>query len=772
MNRTRTIIVSIAITLQAIHFVMFWIFRETAVLSNVLQILIALLAAGSCWYKGWPSRGSKQPWIFLSWAFFIWMIAQIFFLSTLLGAGSKWESSADILWLLFPFPMILVASRFPHLERHEVISWLDLVQAGLFFSTLFALVYISPKVITLSVAYEVQSIALALSFSLRFSLTSRGKDRRFYKNVSIFTILYAVFSICGYILEDHGVASGGLIDNCWTIPFTAFTVMVMLPANFLKESRKVHRLSDPIHLQGISALGLAAMSLGASGIFAWHRHFYGGLTVALSFLLFATRIVLREWQSHRFHAQLETAALHDPLTGLGNRTLLRKVLNAAIEEAHEDDRFETAVLFIDIDRFKSINDDLGHSFGDELLKQVGRLLRSSVRAQDTVARQGGDEFIILLRRLSHDEAISIAHKVLATLRIPITIEARVTHVSGSIGVVFGGHESTADMLLRDADCAMYSAKQAGRDCLRVFTPDMLEAARQRAILLGDLRDALTNGGIEVHYQPLCTVNDGVVVGFEALARWRHPKNGMVSPADFIPLAEESGLINDLGQQVLRQACFQCRKWNSEFNANLSVSVNVSALQFADSSLLPRVIRTLDESGLPPSLLKLEITESVLLSGYAGVENVLAEIRSLGVSICLDDFGTGYSSLTYLLKFPFDVLKIDKSFVQGLDHEFARAELVSSILHLSRKLNMQVIAEGVETTEELLRLKELECDMVQGFLFSKPLDAESVNQRLRTDWLPVKISKMLMLTERLLEIDPFSLPLEETEALCEARQAAI
>ena len=193
-------------------------------------------------------------------------------------------------------------------------------------------------------------------------------------------------------------------------------------------------------------------------------------------------------------------------------------------------------------------------------------------------------------------------------------------------------------------------------------------------------------------------------------------------------------------------------------------MNVSALQFADSSLLSRVLRTLNESGLPPSLLKLEITESVLLSGYAGVEDVLAEIRSLGVSICLDDFGTGYSSLTYLLKFPFDVLKIDKSFVQGLDHEFARAELVSSILHLSRKLNMQVIAEGVETTEELLRLKELECDMVQGFLFSKPLDAESVDQRLRTDWLPTKVSEALILTERLLETDPFRVSLEGTEAL--------
>ena len=747
MNRTRNLIVAIAIVLQATHFILAWVCREAAVPSNVLQILIALLAAAACCWKGLLKQNSNQPWVLLSSAFFIWTIAQVLFLASLLGLSGRWSSLADILWLAFPFPMILVASRFPRLKRRDMMNWLDLPQAVLFFSTLIALVYISPRAISLSLAYEVQSIALAFSFLLRFSLTSRGEDHVFYRKTSIFTVLYAVFSILGYVLEDRGVGSGGLIDNCWTIPFTIFTIVVMLPGRSLTESRKVHRLSDPIHLQGISALGLAAMSMGAAGILAWHRHLYGGFTVAFSFLLFATRIVLREWQSHRFHSQLEEAALHDPLTGLGNRALLHTVLNEAIEETRESDHLQTAVLFLDIDHFKSINDDLGHSFGDELLKELGCLLRSSVRTQDTIARQGGDEFIILLRRVSQGEAVRMAEAVLSTLRNPITLETHVTHVSGSIGLVFGGYGSTADALLRDADCAMYSAKQAGRDCLRIFTLEMLEATRQRTVLLGELRHALSNGGIGVQYQPLYTLSDGMVTGFEALARWRHPTRGLISPIDFIPLAEESGLIGDLGQQVLRQACLQCHRWNCEFNARLSVSVNVSALQFADSTLLARLMRTLQESGLPASLLKLEITESVLLSGYTGVEEVLSKIRSLGVSICLDDFGTGYSSLTYLLKFPFDVLKIDKSFVQGLDHEFARAELVSSILHLSRKLNMQVIAEGVETKEELSRLRELRCDMVQGFLLSKPQDADTISRHLQTNLLPFQDYRGLKYVQR-------------------------
>gem|GEM_PF-3067498 len=748
------------------HLLAFFFLKDAKLISNVIQVFISLVAAAVCWHEAHTETHQGQyPWTPLSIAFLMWTIAQVAFLASLIVPSAPLEPVYDVLWLLFPFPLLLVSSRIPQLLNRDLIGWVDLAQACVFFSTLFALVFSRPEIMSISVAYEVQSLALALAFLLRFSMTQPGPDRNFYGSVTLFTFLYAIFSTVGYVAEIHGLASGTFIDLCWPLPFTVFSITVLM-RSIGKVNLKISAWRpDPGHLHGVSALGLTAMSLGASGMLAFHRHVYGGVILAVSFALFAIRTSLREGQSHRFQSELAYAVLHDPLTQLGNRALLQVTLRKILEDALPTDSLTTAVLFIDVDRFKAINDDFGHSFGDALLKEVARLLRSSVRPQDTAARHGGDEFVVILNQVDLHGAQVIAQRILRTLRTPIAIEGRVAHVSASIGLAMSSFGGSTDLLLQDADCAMYRAKQAGRDRVEVFTSDMLAGIKHRTTLVHDLRLALEMEGLAVFYQPIYEIefnegnalneharigagaeqngetgsergrgNDmvlgaGPIRGFEALVRWPHAERGMISPAEFIPLAEETGLTSELGRQVLREACAQCYSWNQRFAHALSISVNVSAHQFADAGLYATVTDCLAQTGLHPSLLKLEITESVLLSGDSGVREVVSKLRKLGIAICLDDFGTGYSSLSYLLNFPIDVVKIDRSFVTHLDRDYARAETVRSIIDLSRKLNMEVVAEGIETIEEFDRLRAFQCDMVQGFLFSRPMDAEGITQLL-------------------------------------------
>lgn len=730
MDRRRKQLVAGAIALQVIHLLAFLVLKDAKAASNTIQIFIVLLTCAICWHEGSSDKShSRQSWNLVCAGFLIWTAAQIAFLAAVVTHAPIWEPVYEVLWLLFPFPLILVAFRLPPSPQRDIPSGLDLVQACIFFCTLFALVFSRPEIITFNVAYEVQSIALPLAFALRLSMTVRGSDRTFYRYLTFFSALYATSSSIGYVGEIYGLPSGTYVDLCWTLAFTALSVLIARGTTIRVESRKSSWLADPTHLHGISALGLAAMSLGAAATLALHRQPLGIVVVTFAFLLFSIRISLREWQSHRFHTKIEYTLTHDPLTGLGNRAFLQHELARCLNEPPESDHRRTALLFIDLDRFKAINDDFGHIFGDELLKEVAHLLRTSVRKGDIIARHGGDEFVILLEQVQLVEAKTCADGIAKKLRAPMSVDGRIIHVSASIGLALSNSTDRADTLLQDADTAMYKAKQSGKDRIQIFTPDLLIGVRNRNTLLTDLRSALDSQSLDVYYQPIYGLWNNSVVGFEALARWHHPVRGMISPAEFIPLAEETGLINELGRQVLQKATAQCHAWNLQFGMALSVSVNVSAHQFANPDLLKAIVKTLKETGLSPSLLKLEITESVLLSGYEGVADILANARALGIAICLDDFGTGYSSLSYLLNFPFDIVKIDKSFVAHLDSEYARAEMVRSITDLGHRLDMQIVAEGVETIQELARLQEFNCDMVQGFLLSKPLDANTVHLML-------------------------------------------
>ncbi len=438
-------------------------------------------------------------------------------------------------------------------------------------------------------------------------------------------------------------------------------------------------------------------------------------------------------QQRQSEAQIRHMAHHDALTGLPNRTLLQDRIAQAIAKARRNDEI-LALLFIDLDRFKLINDSLGHAIGDRLLQAVASRLLAVTRAADTVARLGGDEFVVLLGDLGQPEtARRVAQKVLQALAQPVAVEGHTLLVTPSIGIcAFPNDGQDVDTLMRNADTAMYHAKQVGRNNFQFFTQAMNEAAQQRLQLENDLRYAVERGELGLQYQPQIDLRTGGIVGFEALVRWRHPQRGLVSPAEFIPAAEETGLIGAIGEWVLRAACAQAVAWHQSGHAFLQAAVNCSARQFQDDGFVAAVDRILRDSGMPAQRLELEITESVILQRSEDVNARFQALEDMGVRISIDDFGTGYSSLSYLKRLSIHQLKIDQSFVRDIGTDPNDAAIVSAIVTIAHALGLEVVAEGVETAEQLGFLRAVGCDAAQGYLFSRPLAAVEF-ERLLAGW---------------------------------------
>ncbi len=429
-------------------------------------------------------------------------------------------------------------------------------------------------------------------------------------------------------------------------------------------------------------------------------------------------------------------ALFDGLTGLANRTLIRQRLAQVLDRARRDEAVRFAVLFLDLDRFKIVNDGLGHVVGDELLRQFAKRLTKCVRPGDTVARLGGDEFVILLEDVKADaDAARVADRIHALLKEPFTFDGHEVFTTASIGIALGSprYRDVQD-LLRDADSAMYRAKALGKARHEMFDQGMHDRAMEVLKLETDLRKAVERGEFSLHFQPLVSLADGSLTGFEALVRWRHPIRGMVSPAVFIPVMEETGLIVPLGSWVLREACRQLRDWRERFpqRADLSVSVNVSGKQLFRGDLAAEVEAVLAETGLPGHCLTLEITESVMMTNSERAAETLRAVRGRGVGISVDDFGVGYSSLSQLHRFPIDALKIDRSFLQQIDGTGDReAEIVRTIVALAHNLGLKVTAEGIETPLQLGRVRTLGVAFGQGYLFSKPVPPGDAHAMLAT-----------------------------------------
>jgi diguanylate cyclase (GGDEF)-like protein/PAS domain S-box-containing protein len=447
----------------------------------------------------------------------------------------------------------------------------------------------------------------------------------------------------------------------------------------------------------------------------------------------------------RTEEQLQHDALHDSLTGLPNRALFMDRLGCALERTrrYPDQRF--AVLSLDLDRFKIVNDSLGHSAGDQLLVVAGEVLASCLRTGDSVARLGGDEFFILLDKISDiSDAVQIAERIQSSLQKPIELEEHKVVISTSIGIIMGTPSySRSDDILRDADIAMYHAKMRGKACHAIFEPSMRRMAVARMEMENDLRQLLSNperreNELDVVFQPIVSIANMRLTGFEALLRWNHPQRGPIGPNEFIPVAEETGIIHTLGLWVLRKACEQVRVWERKTAGKpgslpISINVNISGIQFSRLDLVDQIQTILQENLIPPSSLSLEITESFLIANEGPFQDMMERLRYLGINLQVDDFGRGYSSFSYLQHFPVSTIKIDSLFTQRLGTESNNTEIVSTMVSLARSMGMSVVAEGVETDIQLQKLKEMECPYVQGNFISKPLSGEKAGDYLLQNW---------------------------------------
>jgi diguanylate cyclase (GGDEF)-like protein/PAS domain S-box-containing protein len=454
-----------------------------------------------------------------------------------------------------------------------------------------------------------------------------------------------------------------------------------------------------------------------------HDHTVGGIVLT-------TRDIT---ERKAFLNQLEYHAFYDSLTGLANRALFRDRVDHALAQARRTSS-ALAALFMDVDDFKIVNDTHGHAVGDALLTAVGGRLRSCLRGGDTVSRVGGDEFAILLEESTDVAPVEVAARIMQALEAPFHVDGHELHVRASIGVAYANGvegDAATDELLRNADVAMYVAKNQGKGRCEVYQPATHKTVMNRLQLRTDLQRALDNGEFVLHYQPLVTLETERISGLEALVRWEHPDRGLVPPLDFIPLAEESGLIIPLGRWVLRTACKEARRLQLRYPAHppLSMSVNLSARQLQSAAILADVREALEESGIDPSTLTLEVTESAMMKDVDLSVLRLRELRGVGVRIAIDDFGAGYSSLGYIRQFPVDILKVDKSFIARIDEGEKELALAAAIIDMAKVLNLRPVAEGVERQQQLDRLLELGCDSAQGYYFARPGSQSDVESHI-------------------------------------------
>ena len=434
-----------------------------------------------------------------------------------------------------------------------------------------------------------------------------------------------------------------------------------------------------------------------------------------------------------FETRILHQATHDPLTGLPNRLLFHDILAEAMARAQRTEKL-LAVLFLDLDGFKNINDNLGHEYGDALLQEIAQRLTATLRREDLVARQGGDEFTILLQDISIVEnIIHISEKILAAISRPCIVDSHEMHVTASIGItIFPFDDIDLQSLLRNADTAMYRAKETGKNNFQFYTAGMNQLIRERMEIENGLRHALEKNQLVLHYQPQVDIGSGKIIAVEALLRWAHPEKGLIPPDKFIPVAEESGLIVPIGEWVLRTACQQSKAWQDAGLPHIRMAVNLSARQFRQPHLLAVVAQAMEDAGLDPysDSLELEVTESVIMTDMEGTIRTLNKLHEMGVRLSIDDFGMGYSSLSYLKRFPINTLKIDQSFVRDITTDADDAAIAATIVTLGHSLKLRVIAEGVETAQQLALLREMKCDEIQGYYFSKPMLPAEMGELLR------------------------------------------
>lgn len=703
--------------------------------SNLAQLAAVFLASVLCLQRAKKTADLhiRRLWYGLCAAFSFWAVAQAHYTGYLAihRTPPVHPDLADFFWLSYSFPILLIASyERTEKSRNDWTRVLDASQTAISAIQVCAAVLIIPGSAVIDRVYDIQGFAMLFACAIRYSTTRGEEERVFFRNLAIFVFCYDILGLWAQLIARSVSENGGIRDLAWSLSFLTFcAATVRLPEilpRFLKDRAPVFLL--PAHIHGLSALGLVLTSIASSILLLIHHVSLGIVGLIAACCVFGMRMAYRESKLHRTQLELEHDNLHDRLTGLPNRVLLERELEGQ-DKAIPGKSF---LLLLDLDRFKIFTDSFGRVFGDRLLIHIADLLRSTVRSCDVVSRFGGDEFVIVLKDCPDaPQATETAERILNRLSAPILLDKRIVHVTGSIGIAaIEEGRSTVD-LLNNADAAMYMAKSLGKNSVHVFDRSILERAALDLEMEADLRQSVTDGSIFVAYQPIFTVDTHRLVAFEALARWDHPRQGSISPDRFIPLAEETGLILQLGLHVLTTACFQVAAWNRQFGKSLRVGVNVSGRQLAERNFVAQVRQVLEDSALDPSLLRFEITESVLVKNLPRVAEALHTACATGVEICLDDFGTGYSSLGYLVQLPFHTIKIDKGFLRNVEYDGTRAMLVSTIVQLAKNLNKKVVAEGVETFSQLEFISALHCDLAQGYLLSKPLCAERMTEFLKT-----------------------------------------
>lgn len=711
------------LALQVAHLTAILCSSNRALNSDIVESLVPLVAAAVCFRKRstLTDPAARTRWLATGGSFFMWSLAQVWYVLQVHHLNSSWTylHLDYALWVLFGLPLLLT-NYVSGEEKTDRIELLDRAQATLFFTVLYLLIFLPSIKLDFGTAFNIQDVALILCGLLRLPTCNSDSERRFYVHINLFLATYGICMFAGHALYAKGWQKGSLVDLVWTVPFTIFTVLVLRAERWSSSTESGTRLIQAARsVQGLGITVLAIASLGVSAVLAYHNLRVGAAVGVLAFGLFAFRMNARERAWYRAHCSLEESLLRDALTGLGNRLLLRRSLT---ERLSQPDRESTVLLFIDLDRFKGINDSLGHSLGDRLLIEVGDRLRRAVPADALVCRPGGDEFVVLASASDPITAQAIGVTLLEGLQEPFLLGGHTLRCTASIGVVLAPARASVEDLLRTADHAMYHAKQSGKNRVQLFDDSLFFSLNKRWEMETDLRDAVEAGAITIAYQPIACLTDGSIVGVEALARWSHSRWGQVSPSEFIPLAEEIGLIHKLGAQIMDSSCQQIADWNRAWGTNLSVNVNVSPRQFANAGLLQEILTSLGRASLDPSLLQIEITESALLVNEGTVKQLLKEAREKGIRVALDDFGTGYSSLSYLINLPVDNIKVDRSFVSEMHHDPERKEVVRSVIQLAHSLGKRVVCEGVETEQDLVELLKMDCEFVQGWIVGKPLEA--------------------------------------------------
>ncbi len=585
---------------------------------------------------------------------------------------------------------------------------------------------------------------MAPNTALDFLLLGSGLlllTKKVYRPAQSFGIIAFLVAFLGLLGYLYGFSSFYKVGSYTTMALHTAIAFILLAAGLLsaRPDRGLMSVITSDSAGGVMARRLAPAVIGIPPVLGWlvllgkRSHLYHeDIGIAFLCILYIVFLATLVWWNARTLGVADYQALHDLLTGLPNRILFNQRLSVSLLKARRQNSV-LAVMFLDLDRFKKINDALGHDVGDELLKAVAIRLRDCLQKNQTLARWGGDEFTLLLPQvIGTEDCANVAQHILDVLQPPFLIGNHYFHISSSIGIaLYRGDGEDPETLIKNADVALYSAKEQGRKNYQFYTPTINEQASELLVLENRLHNALERGEFAIYYQPKVNIKTGKITGMEALLRWNCPSLGFVSPGKFIPLAEENGLILPIGEWVLQTACAQAKAWIEAGSPPIRVAVNLSVRQFQQPNLVKLVARCLEQAGLEPNYLELEITETITMQNVDLTRSILGQLDEMGVLISMDDFGTGYSSLSYLKNFPLHTLKIDRSFVRDLTVDPYDVAIASTVVALGRGLNMTVVAEGVETQEQLEKLRSLGCDEMQGYLFSKPLppkDAIALIQR--------------------------------------------